>query len=116
MGNDVHVRIQNIGDTVAAEVKYHHACQISFHKGWESLQDPMKRHKGRPKGSVDQEKNEDFLRLCDFLDKNDDHQFTLSELEVLLKNFSGDGEMYTAKQLKSKLQERYKKYIIITGE
>ena len=60
-GNEVHVHIQNIGDTVAAEVKYLYACQISFHEGCESLQDPMKRQQGRPKGSVDQEKNEGFL-------------------------------------------------------
>ena len=47
-GNDVHMRIQNIGDTVAAEVKYHHGCQVSFHKGRESMENPRKRPKGRP--------------------------------------------------------------------
>ncbi|XP_064120382.1 uncharacterized protein LOC135225033 [Macrobrachium nipponense] len=115
-GNEVHVRIQNIGDTVAADVKYHHDCQVSFHKGRESVQNPTNRPKGRPIGSVDEKKNVGFYKLCELLDNNDDHQYTLTELEGLLKDCSGYGEVYTARQLKSKLQDRYKDEMNITCE
>ena len=52
-GETVYVRIQNVGDLVAAEAKYHHSCQIRFHQ---SL-DMEKKNKGRPAGSVDSAKH-----------------------------------------------------------
>ncbi|MES9880176.1 MAG: hypothetical protein ABW185_04765 [Sedimenticola sp.] len=115
--NEVHVRIQNIGDAVAAEVKYHHDCQTNFYVRRDPPMNPVKTHKGRPRGSVDSVKNDAFMKLCDFLDEQEEvHQFSLSELHELLEKFSHDGEVYTTKQLSTKLQERYNEHMVITTE
>ena len=56
-GDAVHFRIQNTGDLVAAEAKYHHSCQIRFLKG------RYLEGKGRRSGSVDTKKIDAFEKL-----------------------------------------------------
>lgn len=111
-GEAVYIRIQGTGDLVAAEATYHHDCQIRFHDGRQL----SKNTKGRPSGSVDIRKNDAFQKLCDYIDNNEIHQYSISDLESLLKQYSGEDECYTAKHLKVKLQEHYKDNIIITSE
>ena len=71
------------GDVVAVEAKYHHDCQVRFNKG--HSQD--KKRPGRPCGSSDSKKQQVFDKLCDYLDNNDDCQFSLPELVSLVNTF-----------------------------
>ena len=113
-GEAVHIRIQNIGDLVAAEAKYHHDCQVRFYSGKQQL--PNIKSKGRPSGTVDTEKNDAFHKLCDHIDNNNLHQYSISDLISLLKKYSDEGDYYTAKHLKVRLQEHYRDNLIITSE
>ena len=114
-GKAVHVRIQNVGDLVAAEATYHHPCQSDFHTGRPAPGD--KNPRGRPSGSDDMKKREAFFKLCNHIDTAETcHQYSISDLETLLKEFSIDDEVYSAKALKSKLRDHYKHNLVITSE
>lgn len=111
-GKEVHIRVQNVGDLVAAEAKYHHHCQVQFHK----TRAFEKKLKGRPSGSVDDLKQRAFEKLCEDIDSSDIHQYSIIDLEKLMQKFSANRECYTAKHLKTKLQEHYGDSLIITSE
>ena len=83
-GRSVHVRIQNVGDLVAAQAKYHHDCQVRFHSG----RGVKKQNKGRPPGSFNARRHGAFLRLCKHIDLSDQHQFSISELESISKSYA----------------------------
>ena len=80
-GEAVYIRIQNTGDLVAAEATYHHDCQVRFHDGRHITDNT----KGRPSGSVDTGKNTAFQKLCDFIDSNENHQYSIGELRVYIE-------------------------------
>ena len=112
-GRSVHVRIQNVGDLVAAQAKYHHDCQVRFHSG----RGVKKQSKGRPPGSFNARRHGAFLRLCKHIDLSDQHQFSISELESISKSYAcDDDELYTTKHLHTKLKEHYKGNLIVTCE
>ena len=52
-GEAVYVRIQNVGDLVATEAKYHHCSQIRCHQSVKL----EKKNIGQPAGSVDSAKH-----------------------------------------------------------
>ena len=100
-GETVYVRIQNVGDLVAAEAKYHNSCQIRFHQ---SL-DLEKKNKGRPTGSLDRAKQMDFITICKHINESDIHQYSITDLEAIMEKYSDNGDCYTAKHLKQKLKK-----------
>ena len=71
---------------MAAEAKYHHNCQIRFREG----SDFEGKVKGRLSGSVDTKKIDAFGEVCKYIDENDDHQFSISDLKSVLQQFSDD--------------------------
>ncbi|KAG0723755.1 hypothetical protein GWK47_042018 [Chionoecetes opilio] len=74
-GDAVRLRISNELDFIAAEVKYHHDCQVLFYAGKqfpsENSRDGYQR--GRP---VNATKHAAFQKLCQFIRDNDDVIFT----------------------------------------
>ena len=54
--------------------------------------------------------------MCDHIDNNNLHQYSISDLISLLKKYSDEGDYYTAKHLKVRLQEHYRDNLIITSE
>lgn len=54
--------------------------------------------------------------MCDYIDNDDQHQFSITELDSLMKKVSSEEECYTARHLKVKLQEHYRNSLIITNE
>ena len=89
-GECVKIRIQCIGDLIAAEAVYHHECQVRFHACKSA---PIHGYsKGRPKGCVDSEKGGAFSKLCEHIDTCDEYQFSLRQLEDLLASFQSSKE------------------------
>lgn len=65
-GEDVRIRVQCVGDLIAAEAVYHHECQVRFHSGKPPQTEPAA--VGRPTGCVDDRKHNAFLKLCEYID------------------------------------------------
>jgi hypothetical protein len=60
---------------------------------------------GRP---VDQQMSVRFEEMCDWLEAAEDQVYTLNELQEKLINISDCGDnVYSVKQLKRKLEEKY---------
>ena len=114
-GECVKIRIQCIGDLIAAEAVYHHECQVRFHACKSAPEHGYS--KGRPKGCVDSEKGGAFSKLCEHIDTCDEYQFSLRQLEDLLASFQSSKEAgYSSKHFKNKLCEQYGKDMIITSQ
>jgi len=105
-GNVVADRIRHAFDLVAAEAKYHRNCVSAF------LGDKHEKSVGRPNDKV---KDEAFKQLCEFLDENDECQYSVAELLEYMDPFLYGQEGYSMKYLKIKLQEHYGDDITITS-
>ena len=55
-----------------------------------------------------------FEDMCVWLEDCDNEVFTLEELRDKMAQFSDGGEVYSAKHLKRKLQERYGYHVYFT--
>lgn len=114
-GEDVRIRVQCVGDLIAAEAVYHHECQVRFHSGKPPQTEPAA--VGRPTGCVDDRKHNAFLKLCEYIDTCDECQFSSRQLEELLDKFNtSDEPTYASHYLKIKLQDHYGKDMIITSQ
>ena len=67
--------------------------------------------KGRP---VANDQSIVFQNLCSHIDSSDEYQYSLSELEAKLHEYSGGGEVYSTKHLKRKSEEHYGETLTIT--
>ena len=113
--DEVILRTKCVGDLIAAEAKYHQDCQVKFFAG--RARPDSTRQKGRPSGKVDESKNDAFINLCDYIDSCEEFQFSITALEDIMKKLSTThDELYSTKQLKSKLIEHYGSQMIITSE
>ena len=70
---------------------------VRFHNGKQQL--PNIKSKERPSGTVNTGKNEAFHKLCDHIDNDNHHQYSISDLISLLEQYSAEGECYTVKHL-----------------
>jgi hypothetical protein len=108
-GNEVLLRIQSESDLVAAEAKYHRDCAAHFRVV--SLQTDSYQI-GRP---PDSQKLEAFQKLCQYLEENEECQYSVNELSEKMESFLDGVEGYEVKYLKHKLKEHYGKQILITN-
>ena len=90
-GQIVSERIHHHLDLVAAEAKYHRDCAQAFFK--KSKTSCI----GRPKNGVQEEA---FRKLCDFLDENDESQYSLVDILEQMEIFLEGHEGYTMKHLR----------------
>ena len=67
---------------------------------------------GRPQTH---EKSTAFERLCDHIYSSSECQYSISELESMLCDFVSDGDSYSTKYLKRKLQDHYGNKVTITN-
>jgi len=78
------------GDLHAADCVYHHSCDGNFRSGRNIPQrfshEPMTRRRksGRPK---DDDQDQAFLKMCGYLEANDEEQLTISFLGAKMKEF-----------------------------
>lgn len=96
-------------DFLAAEVKYHSSCYTKFLMG---RREPDDVQRGRPAGTFDPEKHPDFERLRDIIGRSDECQFSVTELEKILKESGTEG--YNWKTLIAKLRSHPENGIITT--
>lgn len=100
-------------DLHAADCLYHRSCDINFrtnygipmrHGGGSTTKKPRK--VGRPM-NMDQEQA--FLRMCAFLEDNDEEQLTVTDLAKKMTEYlvEGDSATYSNKWLRYKLEEKY---------
>ncbi|KAK3927182.1 Protein asteroid-like protein 1 [Frankliniella fusca] len=103
-GQAVQFRLESIAgaDLPAAEAKYHQKCAAKF-LSRRSLDGAAPA--GRPEGSADEQRERSFKRICDYLDSQEECQFSLEELEQV---GGGDGTcVYTRNYLKQRLLQHY---------
>ena len=87
----VRARIQSVHDLPAADAIYHHSCSTNFRTkmnipgSFISDQPEKKKMKtGRP---VDQNLNQAFLKVVQYVEENDDEQVTISDLTEKMQGF-----------------------------
>lgn len=105
-GGRVKCRLHNVSDLVAPEARYHKYCYRDFLKTT-----PRKDTVGRPKSEL----GEAFDKLCEYIENSDECQFTIQELQSIMKGFSGLQETYTDKHLRNLLKERFKDRLLLSN-
>lgn len=108
-GNEVLLRIQCESDLVSAEAKYQHDCALHFRAGRQRNEYCTK---GRPPDIV---RVEAFQKLCQYLENNEECQYSLNELAETMDSFLDGHKGYETKYLKEKLKQQYGDQIIITN-
>ena len=73
----------------------------------------VSRQSGRP---VDAVKNEAFTKLCQYIDENEECQYSMPELVNKLDGYLAGADGYTTKWLKQKLLDHYPDNVILTSE
>ena len=102
--------LESCCDLVAEEAVYHGSCHTRF-----CCLKPMQiqsKHQGRTEHG---EKTNHFLKLCDWLESSDDELCSLEDLLKRMQDLAGVGsEIYSLKQLKRKLINKYGEHIVFT--
>ena len=109
--NGVRLRIQNVGDLVAAEAKYHRRCGQLFALGRQLGSDDCQGQTGRLMNS---QKALAFEQLCRHIDTSDECQYSFTELCELYQGYLGDEDGYSSTHLKLKLKDHYGNDVTIT--
>lgn len=99
-------------DLYAPECIYHQQCSSNFRNGRDIPEqfrtEPQAKRKktGRPKNEKQQQA---FLRVCDYLETNDEEHLTVSDLVRQMANYlhEEDSASYSNYYLKEKLKEHY---------
>ena len=113
-GDIVRARVDSVFDLVAAEVRYHNRCHTYFRCGQILSDDDAddRRPVGRPKH---QSANDAFEEMCNYMEGNDDCQYSISELmDKVRENLPTDVDCFSNKTLKAKLRDRYGDGLVIT--
>lgn len=95
--NGEQLRLQTVSDLIDTERKYHHDCQVPFHSEREKTDQSNggQPTRGRPFGSVDSRKHKTFMNLRDYLEDNEDCQFSFQELVGILEScIDGGGRIF----------------------
>ena len=107
-GTAVQARLQMCIDLPAAEAVYHRSCLRVFIKMKPSPKSDFQSSSGRP---VDPHMSMAFNKLCEWLEVADEELYTLDELQDRMREMGGSDVVYSTKQLKRKLKDKYKEHI-----
>lgn len=121
--DDVKRRVLSVHDLHAADAVYHNLCSTNFRTGkkvpkiFQSSSDQKsKRAKtsdrsGRPKQLSSQEA---FLKVVEYLEKNDDEQRTIRDLVDKMEEYcQGKSKAYGFTHMKNELKQHYGEQIVI---
>jgi len=97
--------VEVVYDLVASEGRYHRDCFKKF------IKVEAVRSVGRPENPV---AGEAFQNLCEYINNNDECQYSLSDLLDTMNDMSQPFNCYTEKHLKRQLLTHYKSDIVIT--
>lgn len=106
-GNEVDLRIANTIDLVAKQCRYHKDCYKRF------MRIAKKELPGRPE---DSDACSAFKKLCEYIESNDECQYSLSELKKIMIEVSHvrQEDCYSDHWLKSKLLSHYGSKVMCT--
>ena len=106
-----------VADLHASDVIYHRICYTNFKTGKEKPQlysdetSIKKRKSGRP---IETKKYKAFLKVIEYLQNNDDENFTVADLVSMMKQYmSEEEEPYDNKTMKNKLTQEFGDEIVI---
>ena len=104
-GTDVLVRVEAVNDLIAEEAKYHHDCALEFRRCivGKVNEVPGKSHKEQA-----------FDKLIEYLEQNDECQYTLNEITELMDSYLDGEDGYSVKNLKWKLEKYFGSDIVVT--
>ena len=106
-------------DLFAWDAVYHHACNVSFRTYRNIPARFAAAKKTKPAPSTDdpkQARHYAFIKVCQYLEENDDEQTTLSDLVSKMQEFCGDGSAaYTTRHMKTKLLEHFDMNVFISS-
>ena len=114
-GRQVQIKISGFNDLIAPEAKYHRKCHSNF---FMMKQNPVSKNlvtspKGRP---INERLFFLFSRLCSYIESQDECQYTIEELEKLMKEMNDDEDLsFTRITLKNKLKGHYGEQMIVTS-
>ena len=99
-------------DLYAAKCVYHHQCNSHFRCGrdmpiqFQNKNDIKRKKCGKPK---DDDQEQAFFKMCQFLEANDKYQLTVSDLKYKMMDYlsHADSQPYSNYYLKMQLQENY---------
>ena len=107
-------------DLYAAECVYHHACSVNFRSGrckpqhYHNDLEIKRRKPGRP---IDEDQEQAFMKVCAYLEDNDEEQLTILHLREQMKEYLKNTESvpFGNQYLKEKLIEHYGENVHISG-
>jgi hypothetical protein len=111
-GKVVRLRLAGVIDLVAVGGRYHRNCYQYFLRPNSIMPGEKQRPSGRPESK---ESIQAFEKLCHYLERNNECQYTVPDLIKLMKEFNPSEEPISERHLKRKLKEHYKNSIVITG-
>lgn len=115
----VSYRLSCINDLPAEEAIYHRRCYQYFMSPRNlKLNAPygaLPKKRGRPSGAVDEEKKSAFKHVIEYLENNDDETVTLDELQEVMENEAGGGDVYSKRSLQRQLYAHYGSRVSITS-
>ena len=103
--DEVAKRMACTNDLPAEEAIYHRKCFQYFMKPSKALPNETDepRIRGRPTGSVDQQKRLAFRHVIEYLENNDDETVTLDELYAVMESKVSSEGVYSKKTLQRML-------------
>lgn len=111
-GKTVTLRLSGVIDLVAAEGRYHRYCYQNFLRPDLNIPQSVKKCAGRPTRN---DVNETFMKLCEYIEDNEECQFSLSDLVGVMKRLDSTTAPYSEKHLKRKLKEFYGDSVVFTS-
>uniref|UniRef100_UPI00358F3F63 uncharacterized protein n=1 Tax=Myxine glutinosa TaxID=7769 RepID=UPI00358F3F63 len=115
-GEKVRGRVEFAQDLHAVDAIYHQSCNVNFRtrkdvpRAHQVQYKTSKQFYGRP---VNSDQSSAFLKVIEYLAKNDDEQITVNDLVEQMSHFSGN-DAYSAVYMKKKLLEHFGNSIIVT--
>ena len=104
-------RLNSCNDLPAEEARYHRVCLSVFLKCRSSHVGDNTAGRNHPGRHPDNNMLITFEKLCDWLEEEDQGIYTIAELQIKMQELSEDGEVYSLKHIKRKLEERYAEHI-----
>ena len=106
-GDEVSVRLSQVIDLVSSDGRYHWHCYQTFQKP-ESSQPKIGAAVKKCGPRADSKRENAFKKLCDYLEENDECQYTFEDLQNMFLQLSPEVEAYSEKHLKRKLFQHYR--------
>ena len=110
-GTEVLMRVSNVIDLVAAEGRYHRTCYKYFLRP-DCGKPGTAAHQGR---RVDEEKSVAFMKLCKYLEENDECQYAIDEIMCVMSSYESTSTNYSKQYLTRKLKDHYADQITVAN-